>query len=244
MGKAGMSTLNVTNQLHQFDSNVELAAQLAKQIAFELGEAISARGIATLAVSGGSTPVALFEQLSHCALDWAHITVTQVDERWVDGQHADANARLIREHLLQHAAAAANFVSMKTPAASPFGAEAAAAEKLSAFANGIDVVVLGMGEDGHTASFFPAATTLAQALDLDGSALCVAVTPPSAPHDRMTLSLPALLRAQHLYLHIVGEAKMAVLEKAGLPGKIEDLPIRSVMAQAQPPLQIYYANRN
>ncbi len=102
-----MSTHKVTNQLHQFDSNVELAAHLAKQIAFELGEAISARGSATLAVSGGSTPVALFEQLSHCALDWAHITVTQVDERWVDGQHADANARLIDEHLLQHASSIA-----------------------------------------------------------------------------------------------------------------------------------------
>jgi 6-phosphogluconolactonase len=234
----------MSNQFYQSESNVELAVQLANEIAFDLGEAISARGTATLAVSGGSTPVALFEQLSHCALDWALITVTQVDERWVDAQHADANARLICEHLLQHAASAANFVSMKTPAASPFGAEAAAAEKLSAFANGIDVVVLGMGEDGHTASFFPAATTLAQALDLDGNALCVAVTPPSAPHDRMTMSLPALLRAQHLYLHIVGEAKMAVLQQAGRAGEIEELPIRSVMAQAEPPLQIYYANRN
>lgn len=232
------------NQFHQFDSNLELAVQLANEIAFDLENAIKARGKATLAVSGGSTPVVLFEQLSRSALDWAHITVTQVDERWVDGQHEDANARLISEHLLQHAAAAANFVSMKTPAASPFGAEAEAAEKLSAFANGIDVVVLGMGEDGHTASFFPAATTLAQALDPDGNALCIAVTPPSAPHDRMTLSLPALLRAQHLYLHIVGEGKMAVLQQAGQPEKIEDLPIRSVMAQTEPPLQIYYANRN
>ncbi|MFT5710994.1 MAG: 6-phosphogluconolactonase [Halioglobus sp.] len=234
----------MSNQFYQFESNVELAVQLANTIALDLEEAINTRGKATLAVSGGSTPVALFEQLSQRTVDWAHITVTQVDERWVDAQHEDANARLIREHLLQNAAAAANFVSMKTAAASPFGAEAAAAEKLSAFSNSIDVVVLGMGNDGHTASFFPAATTLAQALDPAGSALCVALTPPSAPHDRMTLSLPALLRAQHLYLHIVGETKMAVLQQARLPGKIEDLPIRSVMAQAEPSLHIYYANRN
>ena len=230
--------------LHHCESNAELTAQLAQRIASDLEEAVAKRGVATLAVSGGSTPKPLFEQLSQLPLDWAQVTVTQVDERWVDEDHQDSNARLIREHLLQNLAAAAQFSSMKTPGDSPFDAEAAASEKLSAFAQGIDVVVLGMGEDGHTASFFPGAATLARALDPTGDELCVAVAPPSAPHNRMTLSLAALLRARKLYLHIIGEAKWDVLQQAATPGSEEELPIRSVLYRAEPPLHIYYANRN
>ncbi|MCL4106203.1 UNVERIFIED_CONTAM: hypothetical protein GTU68_058509 [Idotea baltica] len=230
--------------LHRFESNAELTAQLAQQIAKDLTKAIDQRGTATLAVSGGSTPKPLFERLSQLAIEWALVTVTQVDERWVDEAHQDSNARLIREQLLQNVAAAANFVSMKTAEDSPFDAEVNASETLAAFANGIDVVVLGMGEDGHTASFFPGATTLTRALDTASSALCVAVTPPQAPHQRMTLSLAALLRARNSYLHITGESKLRVLHNADAPGSEEELPIRSLLRRSQPPIQIYYANRN
>jgi 6-phosphogluconolactonase len=239
-----MSTPDMLSHLHQLDSSSELAEILANKIAANLAEAISERGEATLVVSGGSTPKPLFERLSRCALDWARITVSQVDERWVDEGDDDSNARLIREHLLQNYAAAATFVSMKTSAESPFGAEEEAAAKLSAFSQGIDVTILGMGEDGHTASFFPGAATLKQALDPMGGELCVAVQPPSAPHDRMTLSLAALLRSRHLYLHITGESKMEVLARASVAGDIEELPIRSVLFADEPPLQIYYASGN
>jgi len=230
--------------LHHCESNAELTAQLALRIAGDLEEAIAERGAATLAVSGGSTPKPLFERLSQLPLDWARVTVTQVDERWVDEHHPDSNARLIREHLMQNRAAAAEFTSMKTAEDSPFDAEAEASEKLSTFAQGIDVVVLGMGEDGHTASFFPGAATLARALDPAGEELCVAVAPPSAPYERMTLSLAALLRAHNLYLHITGAAKWDVLQEAASPGCVEELPIRSVLFRTESPLQIYYANRN
>ena len=230
--------------LHHCKSNGELTVQLARSIASNLEAAIAQRGVATLAVSGGSTPRPLFERLSQLTLDWTRVTITQVDERWVDEHHPDSNARLIREHLLQNFAAAASFVSMKTPGNSPFDAEAAAGKKLSTFAQGIDVVVLGMGEDGHTASFFPGATTLARALDPSGDKLCIAVAPPSAPHQRMTLSLAALLRTDNIYLHITGEAKLDVLQQAATPGSEEELPIRSVLYRAEPPLQTYYANRN
>ncbi|MEH6592442.1 MAG: 6-phosphogluconolactonase [Halioglobus sp.] len=235
---------HLQQNLHHYESNAELTTQLARRVASDLGTAIAERGIATLAVSGGSTPKPLFERLSQLPLDWARVTVTQVDERWVDEDHQDSNALLIRQHLLQNLAAAAQFASMKTPGDSPFDAEAAASEKLSAFAQGIDVVVLGMGEDGHTASFFPGAATLAKALQPAGDELCVAVAPPSAPHERMTLSLAALLSARNIYLHITGEAKWGVLQQAATAGSEEELPIRSVLFRAEPPLQIYYANRN
>ena len=228
--------------LNQMDSNEALVVRLADRIAGNLDDALHERGSATLAVSGGSTPKPLFERLSEYPLEWGRIAVTQVDERWVDESHEDSNARLIRQHLLRNAAAEADFVSMKTPAVSPFGAEQQAASKLSAFSAGIDVVVLGMGEDGHTASFFPRAITLQRALDLSGQELCVAVRPPEAPHVRMTLSLAALLRARHLYLHITGEPKWQVLQKAMEPGSVDALPVRGVLFNAEPPIEIFHAS--
>ncbi len=228
--------------IHRFEDNGQLAGRLGERIVSDLAAAITQRGRATLAVSGGSTPRPLFSYLSRLRLDWGMVTVTQVDERWVEEDHPDSNARLIREYLLQGEAAAAHFVSMKTAAASPFGAETEVAGKLSAFADSIDVVVLGMGEDGHTASFFPGAATLGQALDPAGDALCVAVRPPHAPHDRMTLSLSALMRARHLYLHVTGVAKWEVLQAALRGGSARELPIRSVLGGDAPPLEIFYAS--
>lgn len=229
---------------HHFDTNAELAASLARRVAALLAGAIDARGGATLAVSGGSTPAPLFDALSQAPLDWAAVTVTQVDERWVDDDHPDANARLIRERLLQDAAAAATFTSMKTAAAAPFGAEAAVTDKLAAFAGGIDVVVLGMGEDGHTASFFPGAATLAQALDPASDALVAAVQPVTAPHARITLTLAALARARHTFLHIVGPGKLEVLRRAQAPGPTEELPVRAVLRHPSLAVDIYYAHRS
>ncbi|MDE0951145.1 MAG: 6-phosphogluconolactonase [Halioglobus sp.] len=234
----------MSTDFHQFETNEELVHQLANSITGDLGDAISKRGLATMAVSGGFTPRPLFEQLSQCPLDWSQVTVTQVDERWIAEQHADSNARLIREHMLQNHAAAAKFVSIKTQHSSPFDAEKEAAKKLSAFAGPIDVVVLGMGEDGHTASFFPHVPSLIRALNCSGKELCVAVSAPHARHRRMTLTLPTLLRARNLYLHITGEAKWEVLQRAIAQGPVEDLPIRSVLTLAKTPLQIYYASES
>jgi 6-phosphogluconolactonase len=230
--------------VHVFATNAELSQQLALRIAADLAAALVLRSTAILAVSGGSTPRALFEALSLQPLEWSRVIVTPVDERWVEEDHVDSNARLIKQYLLQHEAAAGQFLGMKTPDASPFAAEAAVNAKLAPCAEGIDVVVLGMGEDGHTASFFPGAATLARALDPLGTQLCVAVQPPTAPHDRMTLSLATLLRARHTYLHIVGAAKHAVLERASEPGDVAQLPIRAVLRSEALALEIYYANSN
>ncbi len=235
----------MSRPLHQFETNAELAAQLAARIASDLAAALAARGAASLAVSGGSTPRPLFEALSRESLAWSRVTVTQVDERWVAEDHSDSNARLIRQYLLRNEARAANFLSMKTAADSPFAAEAAVSAKLApCCAAAIDVVVLGMGDDGHTASFFPGAASLARAMDPAGSELCVAVRPPAAAHDRMTLSLATLLRARHAYLHIVGATKRDVLEIACKSGDAAQYPISAVLHSAAIELEIYHADRN
>jgi 6-phosphogluconolactonase len=108
----------------------------------------------------------------------------------------------------------------------------------------LDVAVLGMGEDGHTASFFPGAKTLGEALDPNGTLRCIAVQPPVAPHLRMTLTLPVLLASRHCYLHITGEAKLRVLEQALRPGPVEELPIRAVLHGHGDPVHIYHASRS
>ncbi len=227
--------------IFEFESNQRLSESLAECIASGLEGALNLRDIATLAVSGGSTPKPLFEALSWCELDWSRVRITQVDERWVPEDHADSNAQLIREHLLRNHAAQAQFVSMKVDIDDAFAAQTSVAEKLAEFAEAIDVIVLGMGEDGHTASFFPDAEALASALDPDSEALCLALRPPVAPHDRMTLSLAAVLRSRQLYLHITGEKKYAVLEAALAGDDAFELPIRSVFHREDSPLEIFYA---
>jgi len=227
--------------VHEYADGDALVEALAERIAGQLAAAIAERGTATLALSGGSTPVPLFRALSKQPLDWARISVTQVDERWVPEDHADSNARLIREHLLQNAAAAADFVSMKVDGDDAFAAEAEVAARLADFADGIDVTVLGMGGDGHTASFFPDADTLDSALDPAGRELCLAVRPPVAPHDRMTLTLPAILRSRPLSLKIVGAGKWSVWQQALGSGDTAEMPIRAVIRQEQVPLDVYYA---
>jgi 6-phosphogluconolactonase len=179
--------------------------------------------------------------LSDCDIDWSRVRITQVDERWVPEDHADSNARLIREHLLQNRAAAAELVSMRVDGDDAFAAEAAVEERLAAFREAIDVTILGMGDDGHTASFFPAAEQLAAALDPHSRALCLALRPPAAPHDRMTLSLAAILRSRQLYLHIAGETKFAVLERALAGSDPMELPIRAVFDREENPLEVFYA---
>ncbi len=226
--------------LAQYASDADLVPVLAGEIAATLAAAVRARGRATLAVSGGSTPRRLFAALAARELPWSDITVTLVDERWVSPEHADANARLVREHLLQGPAARARFVSLTTPAATPFEAVAEVDARLRAQAMPLDVAVLGMGEDGHTASFFPEAAELPAALS-DTRHLCCGLRPPRAPHLRMTLTLPCLLGASRVFLHLVGAGKRAVLETAMQDGPVAALPVRALLHNPRLPLEIHYA---
>ncbi|MEZ5569972.1 MAG: 6-phosphogluconolactonase [Halioglobus sp.] len=241
---AGGSIADVAGTVHRFARNTELGRELAARVAGDLRAALVARESATLAVSGGSTPVPFFDALARESLDWARVLVAPVDERWVSEDHADSNAALIRAHLLQQAAASARFLGLYNGASTPFAAEAALTRQLSPFARGIDVVVLGMGEDGHTASFFPGARTLKQALDPQSDALCVAVEPPQAAHQRMSLSLAALLRARHAYLHITGAGKWAVLQAAQASCDVARWPVAALLHAPGFDLDIYYASEN
>ncbi len=223
-----------------FHGQAELAPALAAAVADRLRTAIAARGRAVLAVSGGSTPVPFFSALQREVLDWRRVTVTLVDERWVNAGHPDSNAALVQRCLLQGEAAKALFQPLKNSAATAAAGRDDVSLQIRALLP-LDVAVLGMGVDGHTASWFPGASNLAQALDGNYAGCCVALQPAGGGHERLSLSLAAVLTAAQLYLHISGREKWTALERALLPGPVADLPVRALLRQTERPLQVCYS---
>ncbi len=231
--------LNVTT--HSFTDCQAQAVALAERVAERLRSAVAERHQAVLAVSGGSTPKGFFDRLSREKLDWTKVQVTLVDERWVPDSDERSNARLVQSHLLQHAASTARFIPLYTGDTSPEAGLATADARISALALPFDVVVLGMGEDGHTASFFPDGDHLAAALDMDGRARVLPMHASAAGEPRITLTLPALLDTRALYLLVSGEKKRDLLADARLGlGAARDYPVRAVLTQQRVPVAVYW----
>ncbi|MFV3093383.1 6-phosphogluconolactonase, partial [Pseudomonas sp. GW6] len=205
-----------------------LAQALAVRVADALRQAIASRGQATLVVSGGRSPVPFFEALAQQALPWAQVLVSLADERWVPVNHAGSNEALVRRHLLRGAAAEARFLSLYQVAGSLEQAAELADAAVAELAP-IDVLVLGMGDDGHTASLFPHSPNLHQALQPDCARRVLPMLAPSEPTQRLTLTLPMLTSARLPLLAIQGQAKLNVLTKALMPGEIAQLPIRAFL---------------
>lgn len=212
-----------------FESRAALAAALAQATAQALAASIKARGRGLLAVSGGRTPVLFFEALSRMQLSWPDIVVTLVDERWVPEDNPRSNAALVRRHLLVNNAAAATFLPLYNGAATPVLGVAALEKQLADQPLPLAAAILGMGEDGHTASFFPGGNHLAMALDQDSGALLASMEAPGAEEPRMTLTLPVLTQASFLALHIEGEGKREVLARARKKGADQEMPVRAVL---------------
>lgn len=226
---------------HDFAERRMLAETLADAVAERLEKAVAARGAATIAVSGGSTPPPFFKALSQRKIDWARVTVTLVDERFVPPSSDRSNARLAAQHLLQNEAARAAFVGLYHDTADVEAAAAVAEQEIATLRQPLDVVVLGMGTDGHTASFFPDAGNLDALLDPQSPRHVLPVHAPSAVEPRLTLSMPVLCPARHIVLHIEGEEKKRVLE-AALAAKDGPMPpVRAVIENAAQPVHIYWA---
>ena len=229
--------MSAQQKLHAFEGGQALADALSSSIVGKLRAAIEARGEALIAVSGGSTPKRLFEALAGETLDWSRVTVTLVDERWVPDTDERSNARMVEAVLLQHKAADAEFVPLYVETATPEAGIAEVRARVGALKQPFDVVVLGMGPDGHTASFFPGGDRLGEALDLTNTAQVLPMRAPGAGEPRITFTLHELLKAHTLYLHIQGDDKRVVLDQAEQPGS--DLPIASVL-RAKRQLDIYW----
>jgi 6-phosphogluconolactonase len=233
-----ISNLNLPAQVLglSLDNPAQLAGELALTVANALRGAIAERGAATLVVSGGRSPVAFFERLAAQELDWSKVTLGLADERFVPVSHPDSNEGLVRRHLLQGRAAAARFLGLYQPAPS-VEASAQLADARLAGLEDPDVLVLGMGEDGHTASFFPGSPNLAAALDPEGPRRCLPMLAPSVPRQRLTLTLPVLRRARLTLLSLQGAGKLATLADALAGEDVAQMPIRAFLIR---PLEIYW----
>ena len=213
-------------QRRNFESGAALAGGLAEDVAGWLTAAIEKQGSAVIAVSGGSTPKPFFAALSKQKLDWSKVTITLVDERQVPEDNPRSNARLVRDNLWCNEAAVAQFVPLYL---NPLIARIAA----------FDVAILGMGNDGHTASFFPGGDNLAKAIDPETKDAVIMMNAPGAGEPRLTFTLPRLLAANHLCLHIQGQDKMQVLEKALGGTDVFAMPVRAVLHSSKP-LDVYW----
>ncbi len=206
-----------------------LMVALADTIASQLRETLAREGRAVLSVPGGTTPGPVFDILSGVALDWENVSVLLNDERWVPEDSQRSNTRLVRERLLRDRAAAARLVPLYAPAPRP-------EDRLDELAAGvaavlpITVLLLGMGADMHTASLFPGADRLAEALAPDAPVL-MALRAEAAGEPRITLTAPALRSAMHCHILITGDEKRAALDRAAQLSEAE-APVRIVLNTA------------
>lgn len=220
------------------DSENVLAQKLAGSVGKQLNACLAEKNKACLAVSGGKTPIAFFQYLSQQELDWSKVTVILIDERWLPIDHEDSNEKLVRDYLIQNKAKQAYFLGLKNSADLPSEGIMDCETQLRTQVDHIDVVVLGMGLDGHTASWFTGSNQLAALLDSDTSAWCLPVEDDFLPQPRMSLTWRFIKRAEKIYLHFSGEEKNTVFEKACV-GINEQLPVSHVLHQAGINISIY-----
>lgn len=207
-----------------------LAKHLATDVAAVLSSAIAERGSASLVVSGGGTPKPMFEYLSRFdSVDWSKVKMTLADERAVPVGHEDSNESFVHQHLLTASAAGASYVSLLPENLQTLESLAAVGKRIDDMGQPFDLVLLGMGGDGHTASLFPDAPELESAMNAEQSV--VALHPPSVAQARISLSGKRLVNTRMLWLHIAGDGKRAVLDTALAEGT---LPIARVFDIADP----------
>ncbi len=194
-----------------FSSRGELDATLAREICAQLRAGIDANGKATLVVSGGGTPKGLFAALSATDFEWKNVTVLLADERWVDESHSDSNTAMVKGLLLRGAAANANWIDFGA-GSTDVDRELNRVKREVSDLGTFDVVILGMGNDSHTASLFPCSIELDEGLTTDAAALMT--QPTTAPHRRLSLSKARLLDTKMGVVHIVGSSKLEVFDLA------------------------------
>ena len=219
----------MTYEFRSYPDREMLAIDLADQLASELRAALSHQDRAALAVPGGSSPGPVFDALCAVSLDWDRVDVLLTDERWVPETSERSNTRLLRQRLLVNRAAAARYLPLYAEAPAPEGALEALAEAIAP-ALPLSVLLLGMGADLHTASIFPGADRLDEALATDAPIL-LPMRAPGAPEPRITLGAPVLDGAMKKHVLIFGAEKRAALEAAkGRPA--HEAPINAVLTDA------------
>ncbi|MFS0741920.1 6-phosphogluconolactonase [Brevundimonas sp. 3P9-tot-E] len=228
--------------IQTFPTREAWAEAAATRLAEALSEALASDGRALFAGSGGSTPSPIYARLAQADLDWARVTATLVDERYVPEASPDSNAALLKRALLTSPAAVAQFIPLYSPAVTVDRAAALASHTLAAEGRPLDAVLLGMGEDGHICSMFPGSPTLTTLLTLSLKPAVYGVPAgrdgAAPPQERLTLNLPWLAGARRVVLALTGANKRVVFEReaAGDPAVS---PVAALIA-AKAPLEVFW----
>ncbi len=231
--------------VHRFADRASMVDALQQVFVQQLQQALAQRQQATLLLSGGSTPEPLYRQLSGIELDWARVNIALVDERWVDIDDSASNERFLRQSLCVDRAAKARLLGMKNSASCVFDGVDQCNKDYAELAKPYDICLLGMGGDGHTASLFPGAAGLDEALQSELPCAAIQAKPSEVTGNllhRMTLTAAQILRSERLLLMITGEAKWQVYEQASKAVvDAQHLPISHFIQQQRLPLEVYWA---
>ena len=233
----------MTIDIRCFDNRETMLDALLQVIIGDIETALQRNSSATLLLSGGSTPIPLYQQLSRTRVDWGKVQIALVDERWVTTDNPGSNERLLHETLLVNHAKTAGFSGMKNAADSVFDGVQACNLEYAKLPLPHTVCLLGMGPDGHTASLFPQAQGLAEALASHQH--CAAIRAQQSEVtgeliERMTMTPWSILQSERLILLITGADKWEVLQQARTSDDATLLPI-SYFIDSEIPLEVYWA---
>ena len=219
---------------HSYASRDEMVETATQQIAEAINEAIKTKDTASLMLSGGSSPRPVYEALSEMDLPWEKVTIGLVDDRWIERGQAGSNETFLDDTLLKGFASKATFIGLKTSDNNPAAGVKASAEQISAIPQPFDVCVMGMGLDGHTASWFPNSKGLSEALDPENSDSVIAIDAKGCPvagdhPERITLTLSAVMASKQIILMIPGAGKSDVFEQSDMKS-VHDAPVKALRA--------------
>jgi len=225
-----------------FDSKEAASVALAEHIAGRLKSAVAKQGEATMIVSGGASPLATFRALRRQRLPWQKVTIVPSDERLVPPDHEDSNEGMLRRELLQEEAAAAKLLSL-AGTINPEDIQLATLNaRLAKLTRPLDIVLLGMGDDGHSASLFPDSPDIADALHSPDC--CVLQQPAHLEAARLSLTPALLLDAREIVLLFFGAGKRSAYQRAVAGGDVEKMPVRFLLQQKVTPVSVYWAPEN
>jgi 6-phosphogluconolactonase len=219
----------------------EIDNNLCSSIILDLKEDIQTKNQASLLVSGGSTPINLFELLSNADLEWEKVSISLVDDRFLPDDHKDQNGSMVRKLLIQNKAAKAKFIPLVQDSSDITRSIEMANKAFKVVSQPFSSVILGMGDDGHTASLFPDCDELDGGMDLNNENTIIKTEPKTAPYQRISLTRKAILNAKSLYLHFYGEEKLKVFEAAGKNDTYRPFPIQAFINQSEKQLKVFKA---